>query len=99
MAWTGNCGMRRLVFGGSLIPLLVAAASASATTITYNVDRTVGIGRVYGTITTDGTGNLSSSDFVSWNLELVGYGAAYQITNLDAGAIVWGDTNGDVAAT
>jgi PEP-CTERM motif len=100
MAGTGDWGARRLIFGAWLISLLLGAGAASGATITYNVDLTVGLGRVYGTITTDGaTGTLSSSDFVSWNLELVGLGASYHITNLDSGAVVWGDTESDVTAT
>jgi len=100
MARIGTYGVRRLTTGACLIPLLLGAGAASGATITYNVDQTVGLGRVYGTITTNGaTGSLSSSDFVSWSLELVGVGASYRITNSDAGAVVWGDTNGDVTAT
>jgi hypothetical protein len=45
--------------------MLVSAAATSAT-ITYRVDRTVGVGSVVGTITTDGlTGTLDPNRILS----------------------------------
>jgi hypothetical protein len=80
--------------------MLVSAAATSAT-ITYRVDRTVGVGSVVGTITTDGlTGTLDpNSDFVAWNLLLTGVGGVTdRITDLDTGAVAWG-YGPDVSAT
>lgn len=51
--------------------LLVAGASASAALLTYNVSRTIGVGSVTGTVTTDGTfGVLATANMVSWSLTL-----------------------------
>jgi hypothetical protein len=91
--------VRCLLFTAALATMLGVGAG-SAATITYNVDRAVGLGRVFGSITTDGnTGSLSSTDFKAWSLELVGIGASYHITNLDSGAVVWGQTGNDATAT
>jgi hypothetical protein len=48
-----------------------AATVASATPITYNVNRTIGAGSVTGFIQTDGMmGVLTAADFVDWDLLL-----------------------------
>jgi hypothetical protein len=66
--------------------------------ITYSVNRTVGLGSVVGTITTDGDiGTLGLGDFVAWSLTLNGVGAVYAINNTDS--TVWGAPDGDVTAT
>ena len=47
------------------------AASASAAPIVYDVNRTVGVGSVSGTITTDGTfGVLSTANITGWSLSI-----------------------------
>lgn len=75
-----GAGMGRAL-AGSLAAVLLAGA-ASAANITYAVNRTVGAGSVVGTITTDGTlGVLSASDIVSFNLELNGVGASYNLVS------------------
>jgi hypothetical protein len=51
--------------------LLVGAVVCSASSITYEVDQTVGAGSVTGFIETDGTtGILGSGDILNWNLTL-----------------------------
>jgi hypothetical protein len=56
----------------ALLSLLLGAASiCSASTITYNVNLTIGAGRVTGDIVTDGTtGSLGDANLVDWNLVL-----------------------------
>lgn len=54
-----------------LLTLLCALATASAWAVplTYNVNRTIGIGSVTGSITTDGSfGVLSTGNVIGWNL-------------------------------
>lgn len=68
-----------------------AAAFSPADATVYNVNRTIGLGAVVGTITTDGaTGTINPSDFIGWDLQLVGLGVTTLITNTDSGAAVWG---------
>ncbi len=70
-----------LLLSAALGTMLLGAEAASAN-IVYNVDRTVGMGSVTGTITTDGnTGTLGLGDFLAWNLTLKGVGASYAINN------------------
>ena len=63
-----------------LIPIFFGAAGvlpAAADVIIYNVNRTVVLGSVTGTITTDGTvGTLATNDITSWNLTLNGPAAS-----------------------
>ena len=69
--------------------LVAAVAPANATV--YNVNETIGLGAVVGTITTDGaTGTISPSDFTAWGLQLVGLGVTTIITSADMGAKAWG---------
>src|ERR1700722_3004412 len=69
--------------------LVAAVAPANATV--YNVNETIGLGAVIGTITTDGaTGTISPSDFTAWGLQLVGLGVTTIITSADTGAKAWG---------
>jgi hypothetical protein len=68
-----------------------AAAMAPANATVYNVNETIGLGAVIGTITTDGaTGTISPSDFTAWGLQLVGLGVTTIITSADMGAKAWG---------
>jgi hypothetical protein len=69
--------------------LVAAVAPANATV--YNVNETIGLGAVIGTITTDGAmGTISPSDFTAWGLQLVGLGVTTIITSADMGAKAWG---------
>jgi hypothetical protein len=62
--------MRRFAALFSLAAMLLVPAAASAQ-ITYNLNRTIGGGSVFGTVTTDGTiGVLSATNFRSWTLTL-----------------------------
>jgi hypothetical protein len=72
----------------SLIPSLLCAVAlpavvaAQAPGTTYIVNQTIGNGSVVGQIVTDGkVGVLSSSDIVSWNLNLNGVGASAVLTS------------------
>jgi hypothetical protein len=77
------------LLGCAAAMLAVAASPANATV--YNVNETIGLGAVIGTITTDGaTGTISPSDFTAWGLQLVGLGVTTIITNNDQGAKAWG---------
>ena len=50
---------------------LLAPLAANAMSITYDVSRSVGIGTVMGTITTDGTiGTLGAANLTAWDLVL-----------------------------
>jgi hypothetical protein len=70
---------------------VLAAAVSPANATVYDVNRTIGLGAVVGTITTDGaTGTISPSDFVAWHLQLVGLGVTTLITSADSNAAVWG---------
>ena len=73
---------------------MLLGGEAALANIVYNVDRTVGMGSVTGTITTDGnTGTLGLGDFLAWNLTLNGA----PVNNTDS--VIWGDPFGDVTAT
>src|SRR5215467_4511957 len=64
---------KRHVFAGIAVmgAILSAVTLASATPITYNVNRQIGAGSVTGFIETDGiTGVLTAGDFLDWNLLL-----------------------------
>lgn len=75
---------------GCAVAALAAAVSPANATV-YNVNRTIALGSVVGTITTDGaTGTINPSDFTAWDLELVGNGATTHITSADSDAAVWG---------
>jgi hypothetical protein len=66
-----------------------AAAASPANATVYNVNETIGLGAVIGTITTDGaTGTISPSDFTAWDLQLVGLNVTTIITSADSGAAV-----------
>jgi hypothetical protein len=98
MLHNSKASRRAIVLGTTLGSMLLSAAPLVAADITYNVDRTVGLGTVVGTITTDGnTGALGLGDFLAWNLTLNGVGATYTINNTDS--VIWGDPFGDVTAT
>jgi hypothetical protein len=78
------------LLGCAAAMLAVAASPANATV--YNVNETIGLGSVTGTITTDGaTGMISPSNFTAWDLQLVGKSnVTSEITSADSNAAVWG---------
>src|SRR6516164_9508391 len=74
---------KRYVFAAIAVlgAILSAATLASATPITYNVNRIIGAGSVTGFIETDGVmGVLSAADFVDWNLLLYDGTSMYDLT-------------------
>jgi hypothetical protein len=80
----------------AFISTLLGVGACPATTITYNVDQTIGQGSVVGTIQTDGTtGLLNASNITDWNLELNGPGASYNLTKSNSGVM---DIGSDVTA-
>lgn len=86
-----------LILGCAILATLVGAGVSRASTITYDIDQTIGHGSVVGTIETDGaTGVLGTSDFVGWNLELNGVGATFHITQANSVVLVVGS---DVTAS
>jgi hypothetical protein len=82
---------------GSL--MLLGSGVCNAVPITYNVDLTVGVDSVTGTIQTDGTiGVLSGANITGWNLELTGFdggttGApiSSNLTNSNSGVFAGGN--------
>ncbi len=53
----------------------LALAGQARASIVYKVNEVMGVGGIFGTITTDGTiGQLSASDILSWNLNVNGNG-------------------------
>jgi hypothetical protein len=84
------------LLGSAAAMLAVAASPANATV--YNVNETIGLGSVTGTITTDGaTGMISPTDFTAWDLVLTGDGATKTISSADSNHAVWGG-GGDITA-
>ena len=75
----------------SLIALALAGTSATAATITYNVNQTIGLGSVFGTIQTDGTlGTLDQSNITAFNLQVSGPGATVALTQADSVIVTQG---------
>src|SRR5581483_1130915 len=103
----GSRGRKMSLNVKSLALALTAFAAASgslggaalAAPITYNVNQTIGLGGVTGTIQTDGTiGTLATGNFTAWDLTLNGDGATYHITNADSVVLVVG-TSATATAT
>ena len=94
----GGKGWNRLL-PAALCALAFTAVLPAQSNITYNFKQTIGQGSVVGTIVTNGnTGVLSSSDLLSWNLQLNGLGAAYNLTSAGSqSAIAMGGS--DLTAT
>jgi|HubBroStandDraft_1064217.scaffolds.fasta_scaffold428090_1 hypothetical protein len=81
----------------ALIAMLAGVGAARASSITYDVDLTIGAGSVVGSVTTNGaTGVLVSADFTNWNLELNGPGASFDLTPTNSVAFILGS---DATAT
>jgi len=81
-----------------LIALALTATTSYASTITYNVSRTVGVGSVTGTIVTDGAiGVLSTGDIVTWNLVINNGSSSFNLLGPTSGnnsaVLVQGGTN------
>ena len=93
---------RKAIAGGTGLLLMAGfafpgAGVCDAATITYDVNQTIALGTVTGTIQTDGaTGVLGGSDFTGWNLMLNGPGASYHLTNSNSVVLSSGS---DVTAT
>lgn len=69
----------------SLIALALAGTSATAATIIYNVNQSIGLGSVVGTIQTNGTiGTLAQSDVTAFDLTVNGLGASVVLTQADS---------------
>jgi hypothetical protein len=65
--------------------LLSASATARAAVITYNVNQTIGLGSVVGSIQTNGTfGVLAQSDILGFALTVSGPGASVRLTQADS---------------
>lgn len=63
--------LRKTLLISAIATLLAGINISYASSITYNVNQTIGSGGVTGDIATDGlTGILSNSDILSWNLTL-----------------------------
>jgi len=85
---------KRLLLALLSVLLLGVATVCGATPLTYEVNRTVGAATVTGEFTTDGTiGNLSASDFLSWNLTLSENGSSFTLNQTNS--IVIGPTGTD----
>lgn len=86
-----------------LISMLAGTVASNASSITYDVNRTVGPGSVMGTIETDGTttGSLAAVNILDWNLHLDnGLGDTYDLTGPASGnnSVVY-VSGADVTAT
>lgn len=93
-ATTKRTGLHRAL---GLITMLLGVSVCSATPITYDVNQTIGLGSVTGTIKTDGTtGVLGVGNIIGWNLELNGVGASLNLTNLNSSVFL---NSIDVTAT
>jgi hypothetical protein len=79
-----NCGGKewKSLLLAATCTLAVPAFLPAQSNITYNFKQTIGQGSVVGTVVTDGnTGVLAQSDLLSWNLQLNGPGATYNLTS------------------
>jgi PEP-CTERM motif len=71
MKLTQSATSKRLSLLAALAAVLFGAVFCSASPITYDVSRTIGIGSLTGFIETDGNlGVLGAGDFVDWSLLL-----------------------------
>jgi hypothetical protein len=71
----------------------VFSGAVQAAPVTYDVNQTIGVGSVVGTIQTDGTiGVLGTGNFLAWDLTLNGDGASYHITDADSDVQVVGSS-------
>lgn len=69
----------------AVVALALAGTTASAASITYNVNETIGLGSVFGTIQTDGTlGALDQSNVIGFDLFVNGPGAAIELTQANS---------------
>lgn len=75
-----NMRQNFLLLSAAMGATLLGGAGASANVI-YTVDQIIGGGSVTGTMTTNGAiGALLPADFLSWNLELNGVRASFNLT-------------------
>lgn len=83
---------------GLVLGLLAGAAQAAP--ITYQVNRTIGLGSVTGSIETDGaTGVLGGANILAWDLELNGNAASYHLTSGMSGNSAVVLSGSDLSAT
>lgn len=69
----------------AILSSLLAAAPLAAATIVYDVNQTIGLGSVVGTITTDGSfGTLTAADVTGFHLTINGNGASVLLTDADS---------------
>ena len=69
---------------------ILLGGAVLAAPITYNVNQTIGVGGVVGTIQTDGTiGVLATGNFLAWDLTLNGDGASYPSPTPTASCRSW----------
>jgi hypothetical protein len=65
----------------AVIAMLLGAVASRASSISYNVSRTIGAGSVIGTIETNGTtGVLHTANIIDWNLQLSDGTNTYNLT-------------------
>jgi hypothetical protein len=94
----GGKGLNRLL-PAVLCALAIPAFLPAQSNITYTFKQTIGQGSVVGTIVTDGsTGVLSNSDLLSWNLQLNGLGATFNLTSAGSQSFT-SVTGSDLTAT
>ena len=63
----------------------LAGTTAASATVSYNVNQTIGLGSIVGTIQTNGSfGTLTQSDIVGFDLVVSGPGASVELTQADS---------------
>lgn len=76
---------RSMLRVATALALASVSAAGSAALITYDVDQTIGLGSVVGSIQTNGTlGVLGHSDIVGFNLIISGPGASVNLTQANS---------------
>jgi hypothetical protein len=96
-----NCSFALSVLGFAFLIQLLSSNSnqAMAASIIYDVDETAQTLTVVGTITTDGiTGVLSTSDILSYNLSITGFGSPFVLASTNPQVTEMVDGN-DLTAT
>ncbi len=69
----------------AILSSLLVSAPLAAATIVYDVNQTIGLGSVVGTITTDGSfGTLTAADVTGFHLTVNGNGASVVLTDADS---------------
>ena len=69
----------------------LSSVATAAPSLTYNVNRLIGIGSVVGTVTTDGTfGTLATANVTAWSLTLSDGIGSFAITEANSGFLAVG---------